>query len=183
MKLPTLNGEKIYLRPITESDVGPRYVAWLNDKEVNQFLETRFSEQTLESILTFVQSKIGSSDEFLFAICLKDSDLHIGNIKLGPVNPNHKHSDVSLFLGDKSQWGKGFAREAISLITNWAFQELKLEKLKAGCYEPNEGSAKAFEKNGYRREGFLADYVEFDGRRMGVTLLGISKKEFNEHRR
>lgn len=177
MKLPILNGEKITLRPVTEADVGPRYVAWLNDPEVSQYLETRFSDQNLESVRAFVLSKIGSEREHLFAICLKDGR-HIGNIKLGPVNPHHKNGDVSLFIGEKDCWGKGYAAEAIGLITRWGFRERGLEKLNAGCYEANEGSAKAFEKNGYKREGFLADNVESGGKRTGVTLLGLSRKDF-----
>ena len=38
----------------------------------------------------------------MFAICLNNSLIHIGNIKLGPVNEYHNTADISYFLGDKN---------------------------------------------------------------------------------
>ena len=179
MKLPKLVEKEIYLRAITMTDVSDRYVSWLNDPEVNQFLETRFAEQNLEAVAAFVQSKIDSNDEYLFAICLADMDRHIGNIKLGPVNPHHKHGDVSLFIGEKDCWGKGYATAAIRLITDWAFRNLGLIKLNAGCYAENEGSARAFERCGYKREGLERDQFIYRGRPTDSILLGLTAREYS----
>lgn len=173
-----IKGKRIHLRKISLSDVGPRYHAWLNDPEVNRYLETRFSSQTLEDISAFVRKMLEKSDEHLFAICLNDSDEHIGNIKLGPINAHHRSADVSLLIGEKKQWGKGYAAEAIGLVTRHAFETLKLNKLRAGCYAPNEGSARAFEKCGYKREGLLKGQVFCDGEETDVITLGIRAAEF-----
>lgn len=55
-----VNGKNVYLRPISLEDVSANYVNWMNDPQINQYLESRFSEQTLESIRDFVQSMIDS---------------------------------------------------------------------------------------------------------------------------
>ena len=34
----------------------------------------------------------------LMAICLNTCGIHIGNIKLGPINQFHRRADVSLFM-------------------------------------------------------------------------------------
>jgi len=39
----TSDDGQVTLRPVTLADVTPAYVAWLNDPEVNRYLETRFS--------------------------------------------------------------------------------------------------------------------------------------------
>ncbi|MCA9802629.1 MAG: GNAT family N-acetyltransferase [Cyanobacteria bacterium HKST-UBA02] len=176
--IPVLDSERLYLRPVSIADVSDRYCAWLNDREVNQFLETRFSEQTLESIREFVASKVNLDEEPFFAICLKDGDRHIGNIKLGPISRYHNHADISLFIGERDQWGKGFASEAIAAITKYAFDERGLNKLRAGCYARNHGSARAFEKCGYVREGLLKGYLFEDDGETDMILLGLHVSDY-----
>ena len=84
-----IHGDRLYLRPIRQTDVSQRYCDWLNDSEVNRYLETRYQAQTMDDIAEFVRQKIASMDEYLTAICLNDGDRHIGNIKLGPVRARH----------------------------------------------------------------------------------------------
>ena len=178
--LPILSGKRIYLRGVRQTDVNENYCAWLNDPEVNQFLETRFSAQSIESISAFVRCHEGHGDEPFFAICLSATDEHIGNIKLGPINWHHRNADVSLLIGNKSCWGKGYATEAIGLVTRYAFEDLKLNKLQCGAYATNAGSARAFEKCGYQREGLLRGYALHNDVEVDVVLFGIRAKEFAE---
>lgn len=107
-----------------------------------------------------------------------DDNSHIGNIKLGPINWYHRNADVSLFIGEKYLWGQGYAREAIQLVTDFAFQTLNLNKLKAGCYAENLGSAKAFEKCGYEREGLLKGHIIDRGQEIDIILLGLRGKKY-----
>jgi len=175
-----MRGKQIYLRPVRLSDVNERYVRWMNDPEVVRSLEVRLQPQSLESVYAYVASLLGKNFEPFFAICTIDGDEHIGNIKVGPINEFHRSADVSLVIGEKNWWGKGIASEAIGLITAHAFRDLGLNKLKAGCYSDNEGSARAFERNGWRREGLLRSQVLRDGNALDVILLGITADDFKE---
>lgn len=152
-KISRLDGEKIYLRPLTTEDACQEYVNWLNDPEVNQFLEIRFVKHTLEKLKDYIE-KINKNPDILFlGIIREDTDAHIGNIKLGPIDWNHRVGDIGIMIGDKSSWGRGYAREAIKLLSDYAFNMLKLHKLEAGAYENNIGSIKAFLKVGFSEEG------------------------------
>jgi len=104
-----IDGDRIYLCEIRLSDVNQTYVNWLNDPEVNQYLETRHEMQTLNSVQEYVEKMVEKENELLFSICLKKNDIHIGNIKLGPINLIHKYAEISLFIGDKNEWGKNLA--------------------------------------------------------------------------
>jgi RimJ/RimL family protein N-acetyltransferase len=126
-----LQGLHIYLRLLTPDDVSKTYVAWMNDNEIIQYLESRWSVQTLETVRTFVQSMSDSPKDFLFGMFLNEIHQHIGNIKIGSIHFIHRHGDVGLIIGDKASWGKGIAFEAISLITRYGFEELNLNKLTA----------------------------------------------------
>lgn len=155
-KLPNnqlkLVGKKVFLFPITLTDCTENYLAWLIDPDVNRYLETRWSPQDMESIRCFVSNMIEDPSNYLFAIRELKTEKHIGNIKLGPINPNHAYADVSYFIGEKTAWGQGFATDAIQLVTRFAFDQLHLHRIQAGLYASNIGSGRALEKAGYRLE-------------------------------
>jgi len=172
-----LRGNKLLLRPIQISDCTERYLSWLQDAEINKYLETRWTEQTLDRIQSFLASKIESESEYLFAIIEKETSQHIGNIKIGPVNSHHKYGNVSYLIGEKSCWGKGYATEAIRMITHFGFEELGLFKVQAGVYENNIGSIKALKKVGFVQEGCLRKQLLSDGNREDHLLFGIFEDE------
>ncbi len=171
-------GERIYLKELDLVDVTPSYVQWMNDPEVNQYLESRFVTHSAASIRDFVKAMRNSSQDLFCGVFLNDSERHIGNIKLGPVVSEHKRATIGLLIGDKSVWGQGFATEAISLITDYGFRELGLEKIDAGCYQRNIGSKQAFVKAGYQVEGLLRSHACFGVEREGCYQLGAVKSEF-----
>jgi len=174
-----LENETIYLRNVKVSDVNDRYYQWMNDCNVNQYLETRFVVQSKEKITEFVKSKDGDTNEIFLAICDKEHQLHIGNIKLGPINWYHRRAEISLLIGDKDYWGKGIATQAIQLISDFAIRQLNLNKLTAGAYKPNKASIKAFERCGFKIEGEVEDYILINNAGIALIKVGITAKQFN----
>lgn len=164
----------VELRCLRPAEAGPAYLGWLHDPEVNRYLEVRHAlPRQVADLQAFVESVNSSSDSILFGIFLANGR-HVGNIKLGPVNALHRRADLGVVLGDKAEWGKGLATRAIRLISAYAFDQLALQRLSAGCYDTNPGSLRAFIKAGYRHEGTLADYWQCDGQSVGQMLMGLS---------
>lgn len=173
-----IDGQDVILRPIRVADSEGPYLRWLNDPEINQYLESRFVSWDTQELRVFIDRVVKSSDEFLFAICLKETKAHIGNIKLGPVNWNHRFGDIGIFIGEKDQWGRGRAVAAISALCTYGFDELGLNKLTAGCYEENRGSLKAFTRVGFKQEGIVRrKFISPQGYQDHI-LLGLLKDEF-----
>lgn len=111
-----------------------------------------------------------NEDKYFLAITLNEDNRHIGNIKLA-LKPMHNTGEISLFIGDKSQWGKGIGTEAIALVRDFGLNNLGLAKLTAGCYAGNVGSARAFEKCGFQREAVLkSEYVSGERRLDGYRF-------------
>lgn len=169
-----IDGPRLHLRSVRASDATERYVAWLNDPEINRYLEVRFAPQTIEGVRAYVDDMARSDDYAFMAIVLNDGGRHIGNIKIGPMNRAHRFADIGIVIGEKDCWGKGYATEAIALATRYAFETLDLHRLEAGAYAPNMGSAKAFLKAGWKEEGleaakWLVDGVFVDGIRVACV--------------
>ncbi len=147
----SISGDRVRLRLLDLADCTPGYLAWLEDPQVNRYLETRWEPQSIASIQAFVGAMLASPDSYLLGIFI--GDRHIGNIKLGPISARHAYGDVSYFIGERDEWGKGYASEAIAAVTWFAFTILDLHRVQAGVYAENAGSARALEKAGYAREG------------------------------
>jgi [ribosomal protein S5]-alanine N-acetyltransferase len=172
-----LESDRIYLRGVELSDLTDKYIEWMNDSQINQFMETWHFPHTRENIAGYIKAHTDNRNEPFFAICAKDRDSwnnfnHVGNVKLGPINWVHRHADISLFIGEKSLWGKGYGTEAIKLITDYAFNKLGLHKVKSGIYSRNTGSIHAFEKAGFQIEAILRDHVFFDGEYISIYMMG-----------
>ncbi|MCA6436351.1 MAG: GNAT family N-acetyltransferase [Bacteroidetes bacterium] len=169
-----LVGKDIYLRPIVEGDATQEYVDWLNDKAINQYLESRFVLATIQNVKKFIADTNSNSANYFFAICLNSNKKHIGNIKLGPINNYHKRGDIGLMIGDKERWGKGYATQAIGLVADFGLNELQLNKVTAGCYSNNKASEQSFLKNGFIIEGrFKNHFIDANG--VWVDLISLSK--------
>ena len=173
-----IEGENIYLREVRQNDVNENYYAWMNDYEITQYLETRYYPNSLDKISEFVKSKDGDSSNVFLAIVNKSTNAHIGNVKLGPINWIHRTAEIGILLGEKKDWGKGFATETLKLLSNYAFKKLNLRKLTAGCYGNNKGSEKAFVKAGFEIEGVRKSHFFFEGHYVDFVLLGLINKDF-----
>jgi RimJ/RimL family protein N-acetyltransferase len=150
-----LDGERVSLRGIRLGDCTDRYVAWLNDPDVNRYLETRWSVQDLDTVRQFVLDVHASGASTMLAIIDLADGRHVGNLKVGPVVAAHAYADVSYFIGEREAWGRGLAPDAIRVATAGAFERLGLHRLQAGVYEHNVASCRALERAGYTLDGRL----------------------------
>ena len=170
---PFIAGERIYLREVRPSDVNENYYRWMNDPEVNKYLESRYYPNALENLAEYVQDRLRDKSSTFLAIVLKENHRHVGNIKVGPINWIHRLGDVGVLVGEKDMWGKAYGSEAISLIASYAFNTLNLHKLTAACCDSNIGSAKSFQKAGFTIEGVQRNHAFCGGRYEDVLLLGL----------
>lgn len=178
-----LIGPRLHLRPVRLADGGGRYVQWLNNPKVNQYLESRFERHTKASVRRFILATNRQPANVFLSIVLNESQRHIGNIKLGPINSVHRLGDIGILIGEEDCWGKGYATEAIQLLTEHAFRTLNLHKVTASCYADNAGSARAFEKAGFVVEAVRPAHFLCAGRYVDAILLGkINPAELGQRR-
>jgi RimJ/RimL family protein N-acetyltransferase len=142
---------------------GAPYLAWMNDPEITRQTESAgrmFDRSDLEDYI--VDCNNDTAQLLLGMFDLADG-AHVGNIKLGPIELRHRRADIGLIIGDKTKWGRGFAREAIAAVTEHAFGALRLSKATAGCYTSNLASARAFLAVGWHEEGRRRRHGLVDG--------------------
>jgi len=149
----------------------------MNDPEITQYLESRYYPNSVESLQEYVKTRLGNQDKIFLAIVSKEDNKHIGNIKLGTINWNHRIGNIGIIIGEKDFWGQGFATEVIQLMAKYAFDTLNLHKITAGSYVSNEGAIKVFLEAGFEKEGVRAKHYFYNGKYVDFVLLGLIKAE------
>jgi ribosomal-protein-alanine N-acetyltransferase len=171
------NGKHVYLRSMDHNDLY-RGMDWLNDSEITKWMQ-KPQPQTYKKMLDYYD---GMSDPNMYlAICTHDmytpkgihASRHIGNISYKDHLLEGYHSDVSIVIGDKEQWGKGYATEAITLLSDCIFH-----KLRAGACVENMGCIKAFTKAGFIIEGMEKESVYCDGEWRDIAVMGLLKSDW-----
>ena len=160
-QIEKIMGERVYLRKLISADTSPDYCSWLNDREVNKYLETRKS--TMAELKKYVIEKSSQFDCLLVGIFDKKTDLHIGNIKLEPIDWRRKKATYGILIGNKNYWGKGIGEEATKLIIEYAFRKLGLESIELGVIPQNKNAVKLYKKLKFRVKKIEKKAVNHDG--------------------
>lgn len=143
-----LEGRKIYLKTLLAKNATKEYCNWLNDPEVNQYLETK--KATIAELKKYIEKKNRNPNCLFLGIFFKENQKHIGNIKLEPINFKERKATIGILIGDKNYWGKGIGTEAIKLFVNYAFQKLNLKEIKLGVILENKPAVALYKKVGFK---------------------------------
>lgn len=141
------DGGRIYLRKLVPEDIGETYLGWFRDSVVTEYLDAR--NLTREDVVSYMLEGHATGLHAMYGIFLVGEDRHIGNVKVGPISWKHGTGGLVTFIGDRSCWGKGIAREAIRIGTRLAFDLHGLRKLHDGVADGNIGSLKAYQAAGW----------------------------------
>jgi RimJ/RimL family protein N-acetyltransferase len=154
-----LIGERIYLRSMDEGDASEAYAAWLNDPEVNKFLETKSATQS--SVLDFIEQRNLQSDVLLFGIFVNETNHHIGTVKLDNIDSNRGSAMLAIMVGDKQYWGKGYGTEAMQILIDFAHKTLDIKKIELGVISENFAAINAYVKLGFQETKREKDTVRY----------------------
>lgn len=143
----TVVGNVVFLSELTEDDATENYAHWLNDPEVNRWLETR--NVTIPELKKYILEKRENPNAVLFGIFWNENGEHIGNIKLEPIDHEKKEATIGILVGEKEYWGKGAATEATNLATDYAFSVLKMRAVTLGVIPENKPALRVYEKCGF----------------------------------
>lgn len=178
MDRPFLVADRIYMRRLQKEDLEGNYFQWLNDQTTTKWMRHGIYPNSIESMSAFYENQAICKTDIVLAIVLKDKNRHIGNIGLHSINSVFRSAEIGIIIGESDCWGKGYASEAISLLTHHCFNRLNLNRLAAGAVDKNIGSIVAFEKAGFSREGISRQAYFCEGRYHDCVNLSLLYSEW-----
>ncbi|WP_371860456.1 GNAT family N-acetyltransferase [Segetibacter aerophilus] len=90
----------------------------------------------------------------LFCGVFKKQHPIIGNVMVKNIDWSVPKGELAYFI-DAEQEGKGFTSNAVELVKNYAFEDLKIEKLYIKIDPRNLGSKRVAINNGFEKEGYF----------------------------
>ena len=176
-----LSGERIVLRGLLPTDLGERYLRWLNDPRVTRFLETGRFPTRVEDLEHFYRNVAANRDNVVLAIVDRQSGLHIGNVRLGPIEWIHRTATLGILIGESEFWGRGYASETCRLVSDYAFARLNLRKILMGVYACHRAAIRAYEKAGFQVEAVLRAQLFLEGSYHDKVLMSRFAPGFKPH--
>ncbi len=160
----TLKGKSVFLRALEPSDLDFLYELE-NDENLWEVSNTNtpYSKFILRQYLDNSHRDIYDVKQLRLVICKNTENSPIGFIDLFDFDPSNKRVGVGIVIFSEEEKRKGFASEALELVCNYSFRNLKIHQIFAGITEENAASIRLFENAGFERSGIKKDWVFSDG--------------------
>lgn len=168
----TLESARLVYKPINAGYCTDVYLGWLNDAQVNRYLEISkpYSKKQLEDYLLAAE---GNEHLLFWAIHIRENGKHIGNIKIDPIDRYHGLGEYGIMMGDRCEWGKGYASEASKAIIEYCFKEQHLRKISLGVVEENTSAVELYKKLGFVVEGVYKKHGLYNGHYCDVLRMAL----------
>lgn len=112
-----------------------------------------------------------------WAITLEEADEAIGSCSLFRIDPDHRRAEIGYALR-ADHWGRGLAREAASLLLDWAFGPLGLHRVEADIDPRNAASRGLLLRLGFASEGLLRERYFVAGEVTDTELFGLLARDW-----
>ncbi|MFI8963389.1 GNAT family N-acetyltransferase [Streptomyces sp. NPDC053493] len=172
---PTLVGERVTLRPVTEDDV-PALLPMFEDPEIARLTggHSRFDEPALRR---WYGSRAVQADRLDLAVVERATGRVVGEAVLNEWDPDNESCAFRICFSPAGI-GRGLGTEATRLIVGHAFEGLGLYRVWLEVYAFNPRARRAYEKAGFRTEGVLRGALRWEGERVDATVMAMLAPEW-----
>ena len=159
---PTIDGEKVRLRPMVESD-REALIAVLRDPTVVAFWDTRGAEVSADELIA------GDEDWTVWAV--EVDGRFAGSIQTAEeADPDYRHAGIDIFLASSFQ-GHGYGTDAVRTLARYLFEVRGHHRLTIDPAASNARAIRTYEKVGFKRVGVMRQYERGVDRRFHDGLL------------
>lgn len=157
-----LESEHIKLRAVEPSDLELLY-EWENATEIWGVSDTLtpFSRFTLGQYIETSRMDLFEAKQLRLMVDARTDDdvmVPIGAVDLFDYSPRHRRAGVGILIYDQSYRQKGYAKLALDLLIEYAFEMLELHQLYCNVAVDNEGSFRLFKKLNFEVAGIKREW-------------------------
>jgi diamine N-acetyltransferase len=128
---------------------------WENNTQNWQVSNTLvpFSMHTIKQYALNTSHDIFENKQLRLMIVVKKENRPVGAVDLFDYDPFHQRAGVGILINDKEDRGKGYAKEALEIVKNYAFNYLHLHQLYCSIGADNVKSQHLFVAMGFVKCG------------------------------
>ncbi len=150
--------ERFVLRPLQSSDASDTYLSWFATSG-SEYISTAAQMQKRADLVQYIQERQKRQDILFLGIFIRETDIHIGNIKYEPINIPTQQATMGILLGDMQWRNKGVAREVIHASSLWLRDTCQIKQLNLGVASDNKAAIRAYERTGFIMTGSYLDEI------------------------
>jgi len=166
-------GALVTLRPI-EPDNYPALAAFANDVEVELLGGgDPPTPRAQASVVAGYEQLRENPDSINFAITANDAaGKLIGQCGLFRHDHLGRTVELGITIGAHEYWGRGYGREAVALLVDYAFRLRNMRKVHLSVHASNERAIRSYIAARFLEEGRLREHVWSDGAYVDLVLMG-----------
>ena len=165
---------EISIRKFARKDI-PKKVEWINNPENNQFLHYDIPI-SIEGTERWFDSHEGETTRYDAVIEADGSP--IGTIGLLNVDQKNSKAEYYIAMGEVAYKGRGAAKEASSLILEYGFEKLGLNRIYLFTEVENVAAQKLFESVGFVKEGVIRQDIVSHGKYVDRVAYGFLREDW-----
>lgn len=144
---------EITLRPLELSDL-EHIMGWVNDPDIVSNFGWFGKPVSREEEQQYLGRLLASPTDKMYSAFVDGA--YLGQCGLHEIDWRNQNGRLSIIVGNKERWGKGYAPQIIDALLDKAFNGLHLHKVWAMFLEQNKKNYHLFvEKCGFQIEGTL----------------------------
>jgi RimJ/RimL family protein N-acetyltransferase len=149
----------VQIRLIKKEDYLQLYTVIAQNRQrlLRYFPKTAAVITDAETAQKFIRLKLRQAakrEQFYFVMTLKDSQQMIGGVILKNIDWSIPKGELAYFISEEFE-AKGYTSCAVQSVSEYAFSDLKMEKLYIKLNPDNLGSKRVAVKNGFEKEGYM----------------------------
>lgn len=160
---------EIVLTPIAQTDTS-RLFAWINDRDLVR-LHGPFRPVSEAEHQAWMDRAVSDNGRSVLAIRTASGRL-IGIVQLVGPHEVHRSVELRIRIGDASDRGQGFGRQAVDQACRYAFDVLEMERVFLHVFEDNQQAIAAYEAAGFLNEGLMRRAALIDKNWKNVVVMG-----------
>lgn len=169
------SGARVTLNTVEEEDLDALARARSDpDVRIPLGIETPGNRGVIEE---FYEETISGEEGYWFTV-VADDDL-VGAVVYKHVDDADGVAELSYWIYPEYQ-GEGYGSEAVELLLEYGFDELRLHRVRADCYATNDASQGLLESLGFEREGHFREAAFVGGRYVDVFRYGLLAEEWRD---
>jgi RimJ/RimL family protein N-acetyltransferase len=173
-----LKGKDVELRAVERTDLRTIW-GWFNDVEVELLAGGDIKPMTVGQLEAQFDKEL--EDELITRFAIVVDGVLVGWCGLFDWD-DALSLRLAIAIGAKSHWGRGYGRDAVSTLLDYAFRQRNAHKVWLEVLASNERAIRCYQSCGFVQEGRIRDTAWRDGRYADELIIGVLRQEWEELR-
>ena len=174
---PELESERLFFKEYQKEDAADLLYIRSHPKA------SKYMDSKIPKIIEDSEKRIGDNQQkfkerkgIIWAIRDKKTNTLIGDFEVSKLDRKNSRAEIGYIL-NPDYWGKGYMKESMITLINFAFNTLNLHSIEANVNPENENSKKALLKFNFKQEAYFRENYYFNGKFLDSEIYSLLKSD------